>query len=67
MVGIAYTNGGTNHAFLYSNGTMTDLGYTSRRLRECGNRHKCQWAGGGVADTSSGPYHAFLYSNGNDD
>jgi probable HAF family extracellular repeat protein len=65
VVGFSWTSSGSNgqHAFLYSGGTMQDLGTLG------GNR---SWAWGindggqvvGEADTSSGDQHAFLYSHG---
>ena len=64
MVGYTYgSSGGAYHAFLYSNGTMQDLG----SLGGDGGVAYGINAGGqivGYASTAAGACHAFLYSNG---
>ena len=72
VVGNSYTSGGYQHAFLYSNKTMTDLGtfsgtpsYTSYTSFANGININGQVVG---QSTTNGAYtsasHAFLYSNG---
>ena len=66
IVGTSATASGTSHAFLWSNGTMTDLGSLGSTGPSDGrgiNNHG-QVVGGTVAANSS-QYHAFLWDNGN--
>ena len=67
VVGWAYlSDNETSHAFLYSNGTMTDL-------QTLGGSSSDAWARSinangqivGYSYIASGPYHACLWSNGN--
>src|SRR5437773_6792898 len=66
IVGTSAMANGTSHAFLWSNGTMTDLGSLGSTGPSDGrgiNNHG-QVVGGTVAANSS-QYHAFLWDNGN--
>ena len=70
VVGTAEKSSGINHAFLYSNATMTDLGagWASGTngmgmSSASGINDSGQVVGGYFPDTS-GDEHAFLYSNG---
>src|SRR5438132_9577144 len=56
------TDGG-NHAFLYSNGTMTDLGNLGGGYADALSINDSAQITG-FASTSSGYNHAFLYSAG---
>jgi probable HAF family extracellular repeat protein len=64
IVGLAMTESNTACAFLYSNGTMTDLGTLP------GYNESSAWAINnngqvvGSASTTNGAQHAFLYSDG---
>ncbi|MBG1266331.1 DUF3466 family protein [Nostoc sp. WHI] len=59
-----------NHAFLYSDGNMTDLGtlLTRNNLSFAGSSYAADINDSGqvvgLSNTDDGPYHAFLYSNG---
>ena len=61
VVGYCYLYDET-HAFLYSNGTMTDLGTLGEDSYAFGINNAGQVVG--YSYTSSGESHAFLYSNG---
>ena len=54
----------TDHAFLYSNGTMADLGTLPGGSVSAAHGINASGQVVGYADTSSGYAHAFLYSNG---
>jgi probable HAF family extracellular repeat protein len=60
-----YSSSGSSrsHAFLYSNGEITDLG-TLGGLSSSGNSINSAGQITGVADTAAGVQHAFLYTNG---
>jgi probable HAF family extracellular repeat protein len=68
VVGFSSTSTGTSHAFLYSNGQMTDLGALPGYFRSWGSgiNNAGQVTGTFSTYTASGtdPSHAFLYSNG---
>jgi probable HAF family extracellular repeat protein len=63
VVGFANMPNGNHHAFIYSNGTMTDLGTLggSNSVAYGINSHGQVV---GEATTSTGDFHAFLYSDG---
>jgi len=62
VVGKAETASGAYHAFLYSNGTTTDLG---TQVGSSSFAHGINNSGELVGYTNLwGPYHAFLYSDG---
>src|SRR5439155_19284580 len=63
-VGDAYTRSGAYHAFIYSGGTMTDLGTLGgTNSRGYGINSNGQVVG--RSDTRTGDaYHAYLYSGG---
>jgi probable HAF family extracellular repeat protein len=65
VTGHSSTSDGAQHAFLYSNGQMTDLG-TLGDSNSYSFGVSINNAGQvtGYADTPTGPWHAFLYSNG---
>lgn len=63
VVGLATTSAGFGHAFLYSNGTMSDLGTLGGATSGALDIND----GGvvvGVADTATGDQHAFMWRNG---
>lgn len=63
ITGIAETSNRNSHAFLYSNGTMTDLGTLGGTGSQgFGINDAGQVAG--TASTADNTQHAFLYSNG---
>ena len=65
MVGGADTSsGGNHHAFLYSNGTMADLGTLPGYPTVAAYGINASGQVVGTSWTSSGNEHAFLYSNG---
>lgn len=66
--GYSYISGGWSHAFLYSNGTMTDLG-TLGGTDSMGYDVNIAgqvtgYSSTGIRTPSGDIYHAFLYSNG---
>ena len=63
VVGMAGVGTGTARAFLYSNGTMTDLGTLGGSYSRA-NAINDSGQVAGTATTPAGPDHAFLYSNG---
>ena len=63
VTGYAATAAGQNHAFLYTNGQMQDLG-TLGCPTSYGNRINNQGQITGSSCTSNGIDHAFLYTNG---
>ena len=62
-VGYSYVDGETRHAFLYSNGVMTDIGSSSGYSGALGINEAGE-AVGFASDTPFGFAHAFVYSNG---
>ena len=66
MVGYAWCGEFTTdcHAFLYSNGTMTDLGTPPGYVGTLANSINASGQVVGYAVTSTSSNHAFLYSNG---
>src|SRR5579862_4648595 len=62
VTGCAPASGGAQHAFLYSAGSMTDLG-TLGGATSCGYAINAGGQVTGYADTGSAS-HAFLYSGG---
>jgi probable HAF family extracellular repeat protein len=70
IVGSANGATGSYHAFLYSNGTMSDLGALGGALYDYSEAYAINGSGQvvGRSDTGSSdtyrPYHPFLYSNG---
>ncbi len=63
VTGYSTTSSGAIHAFLYSNGQMTDLGTLGGNDSEgYGLNNAGQVTG--YSNTSTGQSHAFLYSNG---
>jgi probable HAF family extracellular repeat protein len=65
VVGLSYTTSNiNNHAFLYSNGTMTDLGVSQGELQSRAYGVNTYGQVVGQVWTSSGASHAFLYSDG---
>jgi probable HAF family extracellular repeat protein len=65
VVGWAYTSGGIQHAFLYSAGTMQDLGSGSWYSGASGINNAGQVVGYAQdPSTQSGYYRPFLYSSG---
>src|SRR5439155_582595 len=65
IVGTSATASGTSHAFLWSNGTMADLGSLGSMGpsdgRGINNRGQVV---GGTIDANNSQYHAFLWDNG---
>ena len=65
IVGTSATASGTSHAFLWSNGTMADLGSLGSMGpsdgRGINNRGQVV---GGTIDANNSQYHAFLWENG---
>jgi len=69
---VAYQNIPQTHAFLYSGGTMTDLGVFGVSTADGSSVYGQSYAYGindsgqivGYANTSTGSYDSFLYSNG---
>src|SRR6184192_1267411 len=65
VVGTSATASGTSHAFLWSNGTMADLGSLGSMGpsdgRGINNRGQVV---GGTIDANNSHYHAFLWENG---
>src|SRR5207249_4977985 len=65
IVGTSATASGTSHAFLWSNGTMADLGSLGSMGpsdgRGINNRGQVV---GGTIDANNSHYHAFLWENG---
>ena len=64
VVGASMTSSNLNHAFLYSGGSMSDLGMLSGGSESGANGINASGQIVGVSSTSSGYNHAFLYSNG---
>ncbi len=64
VVGWASTSSGERHAFLYSKGTMTDLGVLPGGTESFAQGINNAGQVVGYAYTSSGEEHAFLYSDG---
>ena len=63
MSGISFTSSGVRHAFLYSNGTMQDLGmFGGTDSWACAINNSGQILG--YIDETVGPVLPFLYSNG---
>jgi probable HAF family extracellular repeat protein len=66
IVGSANRATGSYHAFLYSNGTMSDLGALGGALYDCSEAYAINGSGqaAGYSGTATGAVHAFLYGNG---
>ena len=64
VVGYADTSSGSTHAFLYSNGTMADLGTLSGASSSYGLGTNNNGQVVGYTYAANGSYRAFLYSNG---
>ena len=64
VTGYAYDAGSLNHAFLYSNGTLSDLGFLSGGPYTRGTGVSSSGQVAGYGTTGAGQTHAFLYSNG---
>lgn len=64
VVGYSYTTGGQQHAFLYSNGAMTDIGTTAGGYGSYAVRINDSGQVVGVAATADGYHRAFFYNNG---
>ena len=64
IVGYADTSGGSQHAFIYSNSTMTDLGTLGSGVNSYAQGINASGQIVGYADTSSGSQHAFIYNHG---
>ncbi len=65
LVGEAYTSGGVYHAYLYSNGTMIDMGIPNSGFPETG--FDAITDSGKIVGTAFNPghnYHAFSYTSG---
>jgi len=65
LTGYAYDEGSQNHAFLYSNGILTDLGFLSGGSSTRGTGVSSSGQVAGYGTTAAGQTHAFLYSSGN--
>ena len=63
VVGSSYTTGNQQHAFLYSNGSLTDLGTLGGTTSTANAINDSGQVGGG-ADTTAGADDAFLYGDG---
>jgi probable HAF family extracellular repeat protein len=63
ITGYSNTSSGTQHAFLYTNGQMTDLDPTGISSLGTAISNAGQVAGSFYL-TARGPAHAFMYSNG---
>ena len=64
VVGWSYTASGAKHAFLFSNGQMTDLGALPGGGESCAYGINDQGRVVGYSYTADGAEHVFLYSNG---
>ncbi len=64
VVGHSLTYGNINHAFLWQNGTMTDLGVLSAGSASYADAINNQGQVVGYNTTASGVTHAFLWQNG---
>ena len=63
-VGYSYTDTTNRHAFLYSNGLMTDIGSLGGYSAALGINDVGTIVGFSATETSAGPAHAFIYSSG---
>jgi probable HAF family extracellular repeat protein len=66
VAGYSYTASGTEHAFLWQNGRMRDLGTLGTRVGAYSYANDLNDHGQvvGYSETASGAYHAFLWQNG---
>jgi probable HAF family extracellular repeat protein len=65
VVGYSYTASDKQHAFLWQNGKMRDLGALGERSGESAAEDINDWGQVvGWSDAASGGYHAFLWQNG---
>jgi probable HAF family extracellular repeat protein len=64
VVGTSATASGSNHAFLYSNGVMQDLGTGGKNFSGAFAINDAGQVVGEFGDGVSGHYHAMVYSDG---